>query len=418
MKIKSIYFRLGAAVLSALLALSFVSCVQQASAADLMSGITVGRSSGIAADDEFISAAAGFSLDLAKIIISGEENAMVSPVSVYLALAMTANGAAGKTRAEMEKAFGMDLDKLNEYLCAYSAWLTPGVSQLKSANSIWFRDDSDRLYVEPDFLKTNARYYSAAAYKAPFDSSTLKAINAWVSKNTDGMIDKLIDEIDGNSIMYLINAVAFEAKWQHKYETEDIEKGIFTAISGDSREADMMKSTENLYISAKNATGFIKPYADGKYGFAALLPEVGTTPAALLASLDGDSFVSMIKSAENSSVASIMPAFKSEYGTNLISAFSQLGIKDALNSGTADFSKLGKSTVGNIFIGDAIQKTFISVDSEGTKAGAATEIEMRNGCAQIPEYEHSVILDRPFIYAIVDMNTGMPIFIGVLTDIS
>ena len=83
---------------------------------------------------------------------------------------------------------------------------------------IWFRDEENRLHVNESFLQANADWYDAQIYAAPFDQSTLKDINTWCKQHTDGMIEKMIDKIDANTVMYLINALTFDAKWATKYE--------------------------------------------------------------------------------------------------------------------------------------------------------------------------------------------------------
>ena len=119
----------------------------------------------------------------------GRQAALLSPVSVVYALAMTANGAAGETLAQMESVLGLPLEELNAYLRTYTGRLpeeTGGRCSL--ANSIWLRDEADRLTVEQSFLDAAAAWYDASVFSAPFDESTLRDINAWVSDHTGGRI--------------------------------------------------------------------------------------------------------------------------------------------------------------------------------------------------------------------------------------
>ena len=99
-------------------------------------------------------------------------------------------------------------------------------SKLSIANSIWFRDDENRLNVNKEFLQTNADYYKASIYKSDFGSRTLEDINKWVREKTDGMIDKILEQIDEDTVMYLINAIVFDARWQRVYN-----KMTFTTVS-------------------------------------------------------------------------------------------------------------------------------------------------------------------------------------------
>ena len=188
-----------------LIALNLTACAPKVQAADLMAGITGNKVQGKAADDRFIGNTADFSLELFKRSVAEKENSLVSPLSVLLALAMTANGADSETLAEMEMeaVLGKDisLEDLNEYLYTYVKHLpSEKNSRLSIANSIWFRDDENRFTVERDFLQKNADYYNAAAYKAPFDNQTLKDINTWVQEKTENMIDKILDEINEDGL--------------------------------------------------------------------------------------------------------------------------------------------------------------------------------------------------------------------------
>src|SRR5690554_5220635 len=256
-------------------ATNLAACTDRVRAADLMLDITAQKVEGRPADARFIGNVAEFSLRLFRKSADPGQSSLVSPLSVLLALAMTANGANAATLSEMEAVLGGDipLDELNEYLYAYEISLpSEQKAKMSIANSIWFRDDEDRLQVERDFLQTNADYYGAAAYKAPFDQRTLKDINNWVKANTDGLIDKILDEIRDDAVMYLLNAMVFDAEWKEIYSKNSIYQGEFTAADGSRQAAEFMFSEETWYLDDGKATGFIKPYAGDKYSFVALLP--------------------------------------------------------------------------------------------------------------------------------------------------
>ena len=155
-----------------------------------------------------------FSLRLFQNCLQDGENTLVSPLSVLSALGMTANGADGNTLAQMEETFGLTAEEMNRYLYAYTRDLPQGEKyKLSPANAIWFQD-REGLFFEEDFLQTNADWYDAGLYRAPFDDSTLKEINEWVETKTDGMVKDILDKISGDAIMYLVNALAFDAEWE------------------------------------------------------------------------------------------------------------------------------------------------------------------------------------------------------------
>jgi len=387
-------------------------------AANLMSGVkanTVNANADLTGNDS--GTIANFAVKLFQNSASTPENTLVSPLSVLCALAMAANGAKGETLAQMENAFGLSVPELNDYLHSYLASLPTGDKyKVSVADSIWFKDDKS-LTINKDFLQTNADYYGASVYKAPFDKGTLKDINAWVSKNTNGMIKNILDKIPEEAVMYLINALAFDAEWENIYKESQVHAGTFTAESGETQNVKMMYGTEDRYLDDGSATGFLKYYADRKYAFAALLPNEGVSVADYVASLTGDRLMSTLKNAQSVEVKTSIPKFESEYTVEMSDILKSMGITDAFDGSLADFTGIGKSTAGNIFISRVLHKTYIAVDEKGTKAGAATVVEMEAGAAPVVEPK-TVYLDRPFVYMLIDCETNLPIFIGATLDIS
>ena len=407
------------AMLAAVL-MNAVGCAMDVQAADLMEGIRANSVSGKRADDDFITGTANFSIELLQRTTQKDENMMISPLSVMLALAMTANGADGATKTQMAEMLGgeIPLETLNEYLYSYVKELpSEENSKLEIANSIWFRDSED-LKVSGKFLQTNADYYGASAYKTAFDEQTVRDINNWVKEKTDGTIEKIIDKdtIDADSMMYLINAIVFDAEWSTVYKKEDIHEGTFNAADGTEQTVEMMVSRESAYINDGKATGFIKPYKNNHYSFAAFLPTEGVSLDEYIASLTGESFVQTVKSAKTDAkgVKVTMPKFRGETEMKLKETLQAMGMTDAFQLDAADFSGMVESGEKELCVNQVLHKTYISVDELGTKAGAVTSVQMLTGEAFI---ENSVTLDRPFVYAIIDNATNLPIFIGTVTDI-
>ena len=388
------------------------------SAKNLMQNVSAGNTAPIKLDKEFIADSAVFALELFKKCALSEQNPMVSPLSVMLALSMTANGAGGETLAQMENVLGgFDIDSLNEYMRSYAASLSNTENaKLTAANSIWFRDDEESIKVSDDFLQTNADYYNADAYAAPFDETTLDEINQWVNVNTDGMIEGILDRIPEEAVMYLINAMAFDARWEKVYYEHQISEGIFNALDGSPQTISMMQSQESKYINDGKATGFIKPYEGGQYSFAALLPNEGEDIHDYISSMTGERFIAALSDTKPGIVFATLPKFSSEYKTELNGTLGELGMTDAFIPENADFSKLGNSSLESFYISSVLHKTYISVDELGTKAGAVTSVEM--GTTSMPVTDiYTVTLDRPFVYALIDNNTKLPVFIGAVLSI-
>lgn len=359
-----------------------------------------------------------FAVRLFQASAEEDKNTLISPLSVLSALSMTVNGAKGDTLTQMETVLGMQTNELNEYLYSYIKALPQGENyKLNLANSIWFTDD-ERFSVNQDFLQLNADYYGADIYRAAFDQSTCNDINNWVKDKTDGMIPEILDEIPKEAVMYLVNALAFDAEWADTYEKGQIEPGIFTLEDGTEQEASFMYSEENNYLEDEHATGVMKYYKECKYAFVALLPNEGVSVSEYVDILDGEHLNKMIENRTNPVVKTAIPKFESEYSTEMSKVLSGMGMSDAFDDDKADFTGLGTSTDGNIYINRVLHKTFISVGEKGTKAGAATVVEMMDECALEQDEPKVVTLDRPFVYMLIDCETNIPFFIGTMMNVN
>ena len=386
----------------------------------LCDGIEPEEVTGTDADEKFVLAQTGFGLELLKRTEPGE-NVLISPYSVMEALAMTANGAKGQTLKEMEDTLGgISLDKLNEYL--YTQRLDQPDNEkckLLTANSIWARDDENRIKVNKDFLQTTSDYYASEYYLADFDDpKTVDAINGWVSQHTDKMINKIMDTMNPDAVMELINAVTFDAKWEYEYTDNDVEKECkFTAANGAEQKADMLCSNEYIYLEDENAKGIMKHYQGERYAFAALLPNEDISLDDYIAQLTPEKLNKLLSEPQYESVVTRIPKFSYEYSVPLKDTLMDMGMPTAFDYGTekADFSAMNDAD-NYIYIGSVLHKTFIQLDEKGTKAAAVTVVEIEDGVAPISE-QKEVILDRPFLYCIVDTETNIPMFIGTLTSV-
>ena len=397
------------------------SCTVRANSEDLMDGISANK----VPEPDDLSAGntklTDFAVRMFKASFENRENTngniLISPLSVLSALSMAMNGARGETLSQMEKTLGFTKDEVNNYLYGYCKNLTQNSkSRLVSANSMWIRD-GERLSVKKEFLQANADYYDADIFKAPFDESTLNEINRWVEENTDGMIKKMIDRIPQSAVMYLINALTFDAEWNSVYEKAMVSEGIFNLANGDRTHVDFMHDTGYMpYFEDEHAKGFLKHYYGGKYAFAALLPDEDISVDEYIKTMSGEKIHSLLSDAGYKEVRTSIPKFESEYSTDLSDALKQMGITDAFTNEKADFTGIGTSSEGSIFIGRVLHKTYISVDEKGTKAGAATVVEMTDGAALVPEDIKEVYLDRPFIYMLIDCDTNTPFFIGTIVN--
>lgn len=417
---KKLYSVIGAFILCTIL-IAMIVCssksVPKVKASNLMDGVKSHQVNVKTPDDAFINSVTDFSLTLFNKTRSNNGNSLISPLSVMIALSMTANGSDHETLNQMNSVLSKDipLEQLNQYLHTYINHLPENKkTKVTIANSIWYRDDKD-LKINPNFLQTNADYYQSSIYKSPFNNQTKNDINNWVKGKTDRVIDKIIDNIGNNDVMYLINTVLFDARWDTIYEKKDIDDMTFHNQDGTTANVPGMHSGERFYIEDDMATGMMKSYYNDDYRFLALLPREGISLDDYLKQLTADQLLQAVKNALSDGVSVTIPKFKYEYDITMNDSLKELGMTDAFSMDKADFSKMGKSSQGNIYIDSILHKTYISVDAKGTKAGAVTKIEMATKSA--PFEERTVILDRPFFYAIIDTKTKLPIFIGTVNNL-
>jgi serine protease inhibitor len=348
-----------------------------------------------------------FGVDILKNSFGEDGNTLISPISVIYALGMTANGADGNTLSEMEGTFGLSLDELNGYLNAYLKTLASSEgAKFNIANSIWIRED-ENLNPSEDFLQKNKDYLDAKIYEAKFNIDTAKEINNWVSDNTSGLIDSIIDEISDDAMMYLINALALTAEWESPYSEGQVTEDDFTKINNEKEKTEFMFSKLNSYIEGENETGFLKYYKDRKYAFAALLPNEDININDYVKSLNGEKVNNLLSKVEDKETLTTIPKFESEFSYILNDSLKSMGIKRAFSPEESDFSKMG----ADLFISSILHKTYISVHELGTEAGAVTAVIMESTSMPIEEPKE-VFLNRPFVYMIIDTENNVPLFLG------
>lgn len=369
-----------------------------------------------------VNSAANFGFKLFKEAMSEESNALISPVSVITALTMAANGAKGETLEEIENVIGMDLKTLNSAF-AKDKVIGEGV---KSANSVWIRKNVG-LKVNQSFIDTNKKNFGAEVFSEKFDGNTLNKINGWVSDNTDGLIENMLDEIPADAVMYLINTILFDAEWKHKYSAhEALENQTFTSESSKKQNVTMLYCedyvNDRVHFNLGKTEVYIKDYTNG-YSFAAMLPNKGVSVSKALESFSGSEFVNAVTKRVNSEqmdggymLKTYIPKFEFECSFNLSDALKKLGMPTAFDSKKADFSSMATTPAGNIFVGRVGHNTHIMLNENGTKAGAATYVEFKAGSAAEPPHYRELRFDRPFIYVIYETNTGMPLFIGTVRE--
>lgn len=360
----------------------------------------------------------GFDLLRHTVAAKPQTNTLLSPASIAIALSMTMNGAAGPTREEMARTLGLDglrAEEINngaQTLIGAFEKLDPD-AKLSIANSIWARKG---MKFEAEFLTLNKSHFSARVEALDFSSSkTPKTINKWVSKQTNGLIPEIVDELDAQAIMVLLNAVYFKGNWSEPFKTEATRELPFTLENGTSVQRSMMKRTDTFAYAERSGYSAIRlPYGDRSFGMIALLPQEGQQLQNLIGQLNTAEWEELNRAFASRRGELLMPRIQLAYSASLKEPLQQLGMKLAFDDAQADFSKLLTPPPVS-YISSVAHKSFIRVDEKGTEAAAVTEIGMAGGAApSAPDFRFA--LDRPFLIAVHEQQTGIVLFVGAVYD--
>jgi len=363
-----------------------------------------------------------YALELFRQSHTAGENSMISPASVMFAMDMVAMGAKGETLSQMTDTLTPGLSSEESVSLAYSFMQRINNSngvEFHVANSAWIEESVLGGVIEDSYVENLEEYFDAEAEVLPFDTAAIDAINGWVDDNTEGMIDEIIREFPSeDTVLVLINAIAFEGEWADQFGQHQILEGTFANADGTEADADMLSSTEGDYFETADATGFMKYYAGYEYAFMAILPEEGMSAEEYLENLDGERYREFWESRTTDYDVNIqMPRFEYDYELGLNEILQNMGIEDAFNPFLSNLTGIADDPAIQLMISEVIHKTHIELDENGTRAAAVTAIMVDNRMAMMPAETREVILDRPFVYAIVDVNTGMPVFMGVVNNL-
>ncbi len=395
-----------------------------ASTKDVSDSVKAGKAENLGASAKFKNSAADFSFELLRNTVEADSekgksvNMLISPDSILSALVMTENGAKGETLREMQKALsgGISVSDYNRYLSGLNHRLTSSKSvKFSTANSIWAR--KGKIQLRKSFLKKNKTYHKAQVFEAAFNGKTVKDMNNWVLANTDGMIKQIISQLMPDDRVVLINAIAFTGSWEEKF-SEPV-KREFTPEGGSVKETNTLCERSPMeYMSVNGGKGFVKYYRGREIAFAGLLPPEGVSADEYLSGISGKEFISAWNSKKFATLDISVPQFKYDYDTSMRNPLYKMGMKKAFGN-DANFSGMFVSsrTSPGIHIDDVIHKTHIELDMNGTKAAAATAVVMKASSIMHEEEVIEIHLDRPFIYALVDTKTGIPLFAGILRDV-
>ena len=383
------------------------------------------RAAGSAADAAQAAAAiAAFGFDYYRAALTSGGNAVVSPASIVLALSMAQAGARGETASQMDAVLhsaadagsGNGINSLDQSLTGLSGTFKDrgnGDRQvtLRIANAPFAQRD---LKLEQPYLDALASRFGAGLRLVDFKgdpAGSCSEINSWVSNQTEGRITKMLDSLDPLTRLVLVNAIYLKAPWLEPFDESGTKDAPFTRTDATQVSVPTMSVylNEARYASGTGWQAVELPYVNPALAMTIIVPD---DLAAFERGLSGKSFAKIAAALENADVNLTLPRFKIETKSDLSATLAKVGMPLAFDPGSADFS--GITTQEKLYIAKVIHQADISVDEKGTEASAATAVVMAAGA--MPGGPVTMHVDRPFIFALRDTNTGAILFLGRVVD--
>ncbi len=348
---------------------------------------------------------------------AGMDSKVVSPVSVAYLMGLLANGANGSTQAEIMKALNMNgtsLAALNE---TYKALITtaPRLDSQTKVNIANCVAVNKQVTLKDNYKSTMLNLYNADVESMDFASpKALSKINGWCSKQTSGMIPKIVDQLDASATAVLMNAVYFNGTWADKFDKADTKTENFRGYTRDIKKVPMMHQERKFsYTDNNDFAAVTLPYGNGSYTMTVILPAEGKSTTDIINSLNAKTLEKTWSDMSECVVDLKLPRFTTTTETQLNKPIAALGATSMFQSGKADFSNM---TDASMFVSTMLQKAKIEVSEEGTKAAAVTAAIMTMSVLQPEEPRHVTFhANRPFVYLITERSSNAIFFIGQYT---
>lgn len=342
-----------------------------------------------------------------------DSNVFISPLSASMALGMTLNGTGGDTHTEMRSALGLPDRSLAELNAGYQSLiaLLTGLDrtvEFRIANSIWY-DQAFGPAIEPAFLSDTKQYFGAQVAGLDFRAAQAPAtINDWVNSSTNGKIERIIDRIPDEMVMYLINAIYFKGAWRDAFDPKQTANAPFTTHTGQQVTVPTMTRKGGFRSGTTAGTTVVElPYGGDAFVMTIALPPEGTPINAWVAGLTSDAWTDLASGLTASTFDLYLPKFKLTWEDKLNEELKAMGMQKAFIGGVADFSRLSRTQGDRLFISEVKQKTFVDVNEEGTEAAAVTSVGI--GVTSLPP---SIRINRPFVFVIREKLSGTVLFMG------
>ena len=368
-----------------------------------------------AADSDFASSLFG------KLVDGQSDNIVLSPASVAIALQMAYAGARGQTAAEMAKVLHVDgisplqvAAAASHFLSALTPLATDKNELVSMANKVWVQSGFPLV---PSYDGAMRSGFGAGMQRTDFNKdpeSARKAINADIAAATHGKIQDLLPPglIDSTMRLVLTNAIYLHAKWAHPFDPSQTARRAFHLADGTTIQPDTLEQTNTLdYVKGDGYQAVRLPYRGGRLAMTILLPDGALAP--LEGQLATKGFPALMAAAKPTDLTLDLPKFKYTWTHDLGETLAALGMPTAF-SDSADFS--GMSTAAALKIAFVQHKAFIAVDEKGTEAAAATAVGIELSMGVVVPSGPTMRVDHPFLFAITDTTTGLPLFMGQVTN--
>lgn len=357
----------------------------------------------------------GFALNLFHEI-SGFDSKVVSPMSISYLMGMLANGADGQTREEILKTIGCEGVSVEDLNALYKMMLQKANSLDKATtvNIANYIALNKQYQLKKTFAGIMKNDYQAGVENLDFASSaSVKRINQWCSKQTNGMIPSIISQLDANAVSCIMNAIYFKGTWTDKFDKKNTKLESFQGYTRDIKKAQMMhRQAKYQYADGAGYSAVRIPYGNRSYEMVVLLPNQGSSIDEMMKKVDVKSLAELRDKMDECMVDLKLPRFSTELSLPLNGIISKLGAP-SMFGGNANFSNFAN---GSLSVSQMLQKAKIEVSEEGTKAAAVTAAIMAMSL-QHPDEPRRVDFhaDRPFVYMITEANTGAILFMGQFT---
>ena len=339
----------------------------------------------------------------------------ISPLSMQFLLGMVLNGADGQTEKEICSVLGYDVGDVaavNEYCLSLLKQL-PDLdkkTKLDIANAVVM---NQRYSLLDSYKSAVKKSYDAELFSLDFSDAIGAAnkINKWCSRNTNGLIPKIVDKVEANDIVYLINALYFKSQWAEKFSKSNTASEPFTKEDGSQRDVQMMKLNKGFSYQENDIIRAVRlPYGNGAYAMTVILPVEGKTLDNVVDYLTAESWQFFLRTMVHCSVDLWLPKFESKFEIKLNEILAAMGMPSAFNA-MANFSAMSETPM---FLSLVQQNAVIKVDEEGTEA-AAISFAVGKEMAAAPGDRVVFHADHPFLYLISESSTGAILFAGKYT---